>query len=443
MNLSEIKKSPERLWNLYFIIVFIISLAVRVAMQMQNSVLALYIKELNGEASAAGLAMGAFTLSSLILRPFVGNFIDKHGRKWVLIIGTIMLALTTISFNFITSMSLLILMRFVVGIGFAVQSTTIGTMASDVLPEKHMMEGIAYFGLTATLASAVAPAIGIYLIEDFSFSALFIFCFLLLAVCTVGSLLLNYEKKRKIEADKLRQITEDTASEIETLELLNSETELLAQEDVNKIDDCAFEENKPIKWWEKLLEKNSLPIALIQIFLMFPAATVFTFLPLYVSELGIDLKAFGAFFTIQAAATFTSRIFMGKVVKKVGPSKVLIPCFIVTALGYVAYFLFTELAAFFIISIFTGFASGVIMPLFNGVAIKVAPTNRRGAANATFFLAIDFGFGLGSVAWGYVAGWFGYATIFLLSAVVVLIGFILYMLIVNKTLIKLHNEGKL
>ena len=49
---------------------------------------------------------------------------------------------------------------------------------------------------------------------------------------------------------------------------------------------------------------------------------------------------------------------------------------------------------------FFGFGYGCINPTMNAFIMKVCPINRRGAANATYYAALDGGFGAGSMVGG-------------------------------------------
>ena len=45
-------------------------------------------------------------------------------------------------------------------------------------------------------------------------------------------------------------------------------------------------------------------------------------------------------------------------------------------------------------------------------AVRLAPPERRGAANATFYFAFDAAIGLGSAFWGILIDWVGYSRCF-------------------------------
>ncbi len=54
------------------------------------------------------------------------------------------------------------------------------------------------------------------------------------------------------------------------------------------------------------------------------------------------------------------------------------------------------------------------------MAVRDVTPQRRGAANATFFVGFDLGIGLGSIIWGVIAEATSYPTIYLLTMAPVL-----------------------
>ncbi len=65
-----------------------------------------------------------------------------------------------------TSVILLLAIRALNGLGFGMHSTSGGAVAADVVPKSRMTEGIGYFGLYATAASAVGPVIALAIVGD-------------------------------------------------------------------------------------------------------------------------------------------------------------------------------------------------------------------------------------------------------------------------------------
>ena len=59
--------------------------------------------------------------------------------------------------------------RFIHGIAFGFSSTATGTISSRLIPEERKGEGIGYYGLSVTLASAFGPFLGLVLNNNLDF----------------------------------------------------------------------------------------------------------------------------------------------------------------------------------------------------------------------------------------------------------------------------------
>jgi len=70
------------------------------------------------------------------------------------------------------------------------------------------------------------------------------------------------------------------------------------------------------------------------------------------------------------------------------------------------------------------------------VTINLAPIQKRGAANATFFSAMDLGIGLGAVILGAISQKAGYAVMYGSSAVFTIFALVLYFLVLKPRLIE-------
>ena len=100
-------------------------------------------------------------------------------------IGTAICLLAMGSYLFASTVFLL-LARILHGAGFGITTTTYGTVVSDLIPQARRGEGMGYFGLSGTIAMALGPLIGLWLMQTYNFTILF--CAL---SCTIVSLILT------------------------------------------------------------------------------------------------------------------------------------------------------------------------------------------------------------------------------------------------------------
>ena len=87
--------------------------------------------------------------------------------------GTAICLLAMGSYLFASTIFLLLAVRILHGAGFGITTTTYGTVVSDLIPSARRGEGMGYFGLSGTLAMALGPLIGLWLMQTYNFTILF------------------------------------------------------------------------------------------------------------------------------------------------------------------------------------------------------------------------------------------------------------------------------
>jgi MFS family permease len=141
--------------------------------QMLLPVLPVYSAKLGGADTWAGLVVGIFTFSAVIMRPIAGRLLDQKGRKGVFFYGLGVFILCTLAYNWVPSVLLLLVLRFLHGFGWGASGTATSTIASDLIPKQRFAEGMGYFGLTSTLSMAVGPALGLSIMNGYGFNTVF------------------------------------------------------------------------------------------------------------------------------------------------------------------------------------------------------------------------------------------------------------------------------
>ena len=87
-----------------------------------------------------------------------------------------------------------------------------------------------------------------------------------------------------------------------------------------------------------------------------------------------------------------------------------------------------------ITAILYGIGFGSAQPALQVAIIRLAPPEKIGVANATFFTAFDLGIGLGSIILGFVLQLMGYKMLFIVCATSGFISLLIFILFVKKTL---------
>lgn len=207
---KSLEESREKLWTRDFILICLSSLATFMGFQILMPTLPVYVAFLGGKESEIGLVIGFFTISAVVVRPFVGRGVDIYGRRGIYLFGLLVFALSCLAYNWTRTVMALLMVRLLHGFGWGASSTAAGTVAADLVPRQRLGEGMGYFGLAATISMAVAPAAGLYIIERFNFSALFFASTGLAALALLFGCFVRYRKMPPRQAGARSSVFEKT-----------------------------------------------------------------------------------------------------------------------------------------------------------------------------------------------------------------------------------------
>jgi MFS family permease len=125
--------------------------------------------ELAGSKASVGLAVGAFSISAVLLRPAVGRGIDRRGRRPFLLLAMAILVVSSLGFFLAHNIVAIVAIRLLQGIGGAAFYTTSATVTTDVAPPERRASAIAALSLFLYGGFATGPAIGEWLIDHGGF----------------------------------------------------------------------------------------------------------------------------------------------------------------------------------------------------------------------------------------------------------------------------------
>jgi len=146
--------------------------------------LPIYLSRLGSTEVEIGVLIGIISVSSLILRPFVGRALLKIPERNFMIAGATLFGLTSIGYLFASPFWPFLMVRVLQGMGIAFFYTSSVTLIANISPEARRGQSISYFYMTFNLSFALAPSFGIFLTNRFGFISLFLFC-LGLSLCSL------------------------------------------------------------------------------------------------------------------------------------------------------------------------------------------------------------------------------------------------------------------
>ena len=354
--------------------------------------LPVYVVEvLHAKTSDVGYILAAYTVSALIIRPFTGIALDTWGRKWIYLVALLVFTLTILLYPLILTFSLLLVLRFFHGFSWGVTTTAGMTVVVDVIPPQKRGRGIGYFGISFTLAMAIAPVLALLILETWGYfqmfyiAALFSFCGLLMVMFVRYPVIQPRKEKARIT-------------------------------------------------WKRFIEPKGVPISIPMALFGVTYGGVVSFITLYDKELG--LAQAGAFFLILAGGVFISRLFAGQIFDRYGPTSLMIGGFLVNISGLLFLGLLLNVTGFLIAAGLIGMGAGILMPTLQTMVNNVVTVHRRGAANATLITAFDLGIGLGSLGLGYLSEWIGFDGMYLVCMSITVLAVIYYFVHVMEFYVK-------
>lgn len=154
-------RSQERFITAQFVLVTLAGGLYFVSLGTGIAVLPIFAKrELGSGPLGVGLAVGAFAVGAVILRPFAGRIGDRTGRRLLVIGGAVIVSVTTFAYVFATSLPVLVGIRLVGGIGEAAFFVGAATMITDLSPVDRRGEALSYWSVAVYSGLAFGPKIG-------------------------------------------------------------------------------------------------------------------------------------------------------------------------------------------------------------------------------------------------------------------------------------------
>lgn len=154
-------QTTSKLWTKDFIVVSSINFFLTLIFYLLMVTIAVFaVNEYSASTSEAGLATGIFIIGALIGRLLIGRLIVTFSRKKILYTGLILFTLTTAFYFFEFGLGFLLFNRLLHGITLGMASTATGTIVAQIIPASRKGEGIGYYSMSTTLATAIGPFIG-------------------------------------------------------------------------------------------------------------------------------------------------------------------------------------------------------------------------------------------------------------------------------------------
>jgi MFS family permease len=115
---------------------------------------------LDAGPAAVGLTFGAFSVTTLILRPVAGRWTDRHGRRPLLVGGVALFGVLVLGHLLVTDLVWLLVLRLLMGMAEALYFVAGFAALADLAPLGRAGEALSYNSPALFLGIAVGPVIG-------------------------------------------------------------------------------------------------------------------------------------------------------------------------------------------------------------------------------------------------------------------------------------------
>src|SRR4030067_2537354 len=163
-----------------------------------------YLSRSGSTEADIGVLIGIFFFSSLLLRPFVGKALLRIRERNFMLAAPLLFTLTSLAYLLAPPFWPLLFVRLFQGIGFAFFHTASFTFIANISSPDHRGQSLGYFYLAMNISGALAPPVGMFIINQFSFTYLFLVC----SGLSLCSLLITHQLGR-------RQVHSSEASSLE------------------------------------------------------------------------------------------------------------------------------------------------------------------------------------------------------------------------------------
>lgn len=346
------------------------------------------------DLSMAGLITGIFSIISILARPISGIISDTHDPKWLFLVSTASLGISIIGMYYSSNFICLLILRILQGIFYSFCGTSLFVLISQKIPAEHYNEGISYYGMGQILSSSLGMNIGLVFSNHLPIQ----FCSII-----IGSIFI----------------------------FVTGIYYLILSTPQYKTKNIRYERNKstsfriPMNYFAALL-----PFGLLGALFSASNGIETAFLPLLAQER--EIPYISNYFTLYIIVLIFAKPVTGKLADRKGFRFILcsglflmiLECLLIGSCHMLAFYL----AA----ACLKAIGQGSAHPCLQAESIRKLGYEKSGTASSIFLLFTDLGQGMGPIIAGKIAASFSLTVVFLYSAILYSVAFILCLLFLKR-----------
>lgn len=332
--------------------------------------------QLGAGAVGAGFAIGVFSVTALVLRPFAGRLADRLGSGRLFFMGAVLFTVVAAAHLMVTAYWQLLIVRAALGVAEALFFVAGMAALAGLAPPDRLGEAISYNSLGLYLGIALGPALGEWLLRSAGFQAAWLGA---TGLGLVAALL----------ALKVPVMRRETAGE----------------------------EPPP------LLPRQLVGPGLTFLAGLLGAAGFLAFAALHARSIGMDGAGWVLFG--YGATVIGCRLLFARLADRFPAPALSTWALVWCSVGLATVGLVRTPVGLFVGAVLIAFGISFLTPAFYREMMATLPPSQRGAAAATFSIAIDLGLGGGPILYGLIAEPAGIPAAFTAAAVLAMVAAVL------------------
>ena len=374
----------EKIFTKSFFLIFGALLFTALVMYALMSTVTEYATAMGSTATIAGLVSGIYVFGGLCSRVYSGNALERVGWKRIALIFMSIHFLSCILYFLVNDVTMLIIVRFIHGIGFGASANAIVTIATAILPKKRFGEAFGYFMLGTTIAVGLGPYIGGFIYDTAGHSGCFVVAGIFSAIALACMCLIDVSEHDPVnnKSDKVQ-------------------------------DSCSG--------LEKIFEYKAIPVSLFTAITSLGYISILSFYRLYAAEVNLT-GIFSWFFIIYSVCLVASRPIAGRIQDNGGDLIVCVTGILAQSIGLFLIAMYPSTITVVICAIGAALGFGTLNSACTAIITRNTPEHRRSYALSTFFIFCDATMGFGPALLGcFVSASTGYAPLYFISSIITML----------------------
>lgn len=370
-------QEPTKLWNKWYITILLLSMVNHVASQLITPIVSKYAMSIGATMATAGTIVGLMSLAAMFARPFAGLSSDRINKKLIIAVTGAVTGVCMYLYAASKSVEMMAAVRFVHGISFSFSTVALLAFNTMFIPKDKIGEGIGWSVVTTTLATAMGPNLGLWLVDHFGYKA----CFAAAAIGTIIPNLCFLVVPNRQEPHVPGKSAKFNVNDFISLQIF--------------------------------------PFALLTGLFSCCNGIVNSFLALLGDERGI--KGVGVFFTAYSVILIVTRPITGKLYDQKGIKFIMYPSVALAALSMLLLGKATSTWIILLAGVLKALGQGTGAPSIQAHCLKKLGRDKAGVVSSTCYMGNDIGNTVGPAIGGLIASRTGYGSMFITIAVSVIV----------------------